>query len=162
MIQKIYLTLVVYEVLYEGVTIFPRIIARGDNFFFTQKGWQLFEGGDYFKWFSLEVVPMEVFCFIVTWNQKTITSNKLNMGFLIVPNLVPWLIFRADSSLISFAVSHSISIMTGRGGDKRKRRWCDGWGRGWLLKGGDRLGLGLGVRVPHNQQNILKHLTNET
>ena len=26
----------------------------------------------------------------------------------------------------------------------------------------NRLGLGLGVRVPHNQQNILKHLTNET
>ena len=73
-------------------TIFPRIIARGNYFFFTQKGWQLFEGGDYFKWFSLEVVPLEVFCFIVTWNQKTITSNKLNMGFLIVPNLVPWLI----------------------------------------------------------------------
>ena len=69
--------------------------SQGRLFFFTQKGWQLFEGGDYFKWFSLEVVPLEVFCFIVTWNQKTITSNKLNVGFLIVPNLVPWLIFRA-------------------------------------------------------------------
>ena len=146
-------------------TIFPRIIARGDYFFFTRKGWRLFEGGGYFKWFSLEVVPLEVFCFIVTWNQKTITTNKLNMGFLIVPNLVPWLIFRAWFVTDQFChvTFHGGGGGGGGGGvDKRKRRWCDGWGRGWLIEGGDRLGLRLGVRVPHNQQNILKHLTNET
>ena len=33
-----------------------------------------------------------ILCFIIPLKQKIITLNKLNMGFLIVPNLVPWLI----------------------------------------------------------------------
>ena len=33
-----------------------------------------------------------MFCFIILLNKKMITSNKLNRGFLRVPNLVPWLI----------------------------------------------------------------------
>ena len=32
-------------------------------------------------------------CFIIPVNWEIITSSKLNMGFLSVPNLVPWLIF---------------------------------------------------------------------
>ena len=41
-----------------GNTVFPQIIAGGDYFFFrTEKG-RLFDGGDYFKYFSLQrVVP---------------------------------------------------------------------------------------------------------
>ena len=44
-------------------TVFPRIIAGGDYFFFRTergrlfKGRRLFEGGDYFKYFSQEIVP---------------------------------------------------------------------------------------------------------
>ena len=34
-------------------------------------------------------------CFIFLLNQKVITSNKLNKGFLSIPSLVPWLLFRA-------------------------------------------------------------------
>ena len=30
-----------------------------------------------------------MFCLIIPLNQKMITSNKLNMGFLRVPNLIP-------------------------------------------------------------------------
>ena len=54
---------------------------------------RLFEGGDYFSYCSLEVVPY-ISCFITPLNQTIITSNKLNMGLLSVPNLVPGLIFR--------------------------------------------------------------------
>ena len=45
-----------------GITVFPRIIAGGDYFYFRTKmgrlfeGRRLFEGGDYFKYFSQEVV----------------------------------------------------------------------------------------------------------
>ena len=44
-------------------TVFPRIIAGGDFFYFRTKrgrlfeGRRLFEGGDYFKYLSQEVVP---------------------------------------------------------------------------------------------------------
>ena len=116
-------------------TIFPRIIASGDYFFFTRKGWRLFEGGDYFKWFSLEVVSLEVFCFIVTWNQKTITSNKLNMGFLIVPNLVPWLIFRAWFVTDQFCHVTFHFSMTGRWGGVDKRLGLDEKMMWWVGEG---------------------------
>ena len=65
------------------------------RFFFSHKkgrlfkGRQLFDGGDYFKHCSLEVV----FFFIFPWNQQMITSNKLNMHFFSAPDLVPWLPF---------------------------------------------------------------------
>ena len=60
--------------------------GRGDYFFFRFKRGQLFEGrrllegGDYFKYCSLKVVP-QLFCFIIPLIQKIIMSNKLNMGF---------------------------------------------------------------------------------
>ena len=88
---------------------------------------RLFEGGDYFSCCSLEVVPY-ISCFIIPLNQTIITSNKLNTGLLSVPNSVPGLIFRVKSSKISFAGSDSTS--TWQGGDKRKRRWWEGWGGG--------------------------------
>ena len=89
----------------------PRIIAGGDYHFFCTNRGRLFEGRQlleersYFKYCSLDVVP-QIFCFIPlnqklitsnklnmgflsVLNQKLITSNKLNMGFLSVPNLVP-------------------------------------------------------------------------
>ena len=39
------------------ITVFPRITAGGDYFFFRTDRGRLFEGGDYFKYFSQEVVP---------------------------------------------------------------------------------------------------------
>ena len=44
------------------ITVFPRIIARGDYFFFRKRGRifegrGLFEGSDYFRYCSLEVGP---------------------------------------------------------------------------------------------------------
>ena len=58
------------------------------------------------------------------------------MGFLSVPNLVPWWISQLELSLISFAGSESSS--TWQGGDKKKRRWREGWGviilRSWFLR----------------------------
>ena len=76
-----------------GHTVFPRIIARGDYFFFGAKrgrlfaGRRIFEGGDRFKYCSLEVVPY-IFCFIFPLNQKIITSIKLNMLGLFKCSLV--------------------------------------------------------------------------
>ena len=76
-----------------------------------------------------------------------ITSKLINLTcaiFVSVPNLVPWLIFSFNIlgvrslkklSLISFAGSDSTS--TWQEGDKRKRRWWDGWG--WEIIWGRRL-----------------------
>ena len=52
-------------------------ISRGDYFFLRLKRGRLFEGGNYFKCCSLEVVP-QIFCFIIPLYQKIITSNKLH------------------------------------------------------------------------------------
>ena len=52
-------------------------------FFFLHKK------GDYFKYCSLEVDRALQICFIIRLNHKLFASNKLNMGFLGVPNLVP-------------------------------------------------------------------------
>ena len=49
-------------------TVFPRIIAGGVYFYFRTKRGRLFEGGDYFKYFSQEVVPY-IFCFIIPNNK---------------------------------------------------------------------------------------------
>ena len=56
------------------------MIAGGDYYyFFTPKGGDYSrEGDDYFKYYSMAVVP-KIFCFIITLNQKIITSNKLNI-----------------------------------------------------------------------------------
>ena len=77
---------------------------------------------------------------------KINTSNKQNMGFSSVPNLVPWLIFKSitsaselESSLISFTEGRwdEERERKKRGGDKRKRRSLKGWGGGQLFEGGD-------------------------
>ena len=69
------------------------MIAGDYYFFFTPKGGDYLREGDYSRetifsklYCSLEVVP-KIFCFIISLNQKIITSNKLNiiMGFLSVP-----------------------------------------------------------------------------
>ena len=49
-------------------TVFPRIIAGGVYFYFRTKRGRLFEGGDYFKYFSQEVVPY-IFSFIIPNNK---------------------------------------------------------------------------------------------
>ena len=56
------------------------MIAGGDYYyFFTPKGDDYSrEGDDYFKYYSIAVVP-KIFCFIISLNQKIITSNKLNI-----------------------------------------------------------------------------------
>ena len=60
----------------------------------------------------------KIFCFTIPLKMKeNMTSNKLNMGFLSVPNMVPWLIFRAWIITDQFCWI----ILTGRG--KRKRRY---------------------------------------
>ena len=77
-------------------SVFPHMIARGDYSFFATKGGgysregdSSFKGGDSFKYCSLEVIPY-IFCFIIPLLiLKIITSNKLNMEILSVPDLVP-------------------------------------------------------------------------
>ena len=39
------------------ITLFPRIITGGDYLFFSTKRGRIFEGGDYFKYCSLEAGP---------------------------------------------------------------------------------------------------------
>ena len=108
-----------------GRYVFLRIIAGGNYFFFRTKRGRLFEGRDYFKYCSLEVAP-KIFCFIFPLNQKIITPNKLNMGFLSVPNLVPWLIFRAWIVTDQFCWISLHFNLTGRG--KKEERWRKGGG----------------------------------
>ena len=77
-----------------------------------------------------------LFYYPIKFFKKKIMSNKLNMSFLSVSNLVPCLIFSVislvselESSLVSFAGADSTS--TWRGGDKRKRGWQEG--KGWMI-----------------------------
>ena len=71
-----------------GYRISSNNTAGGDYFSFAQKG------GDYSREAIISNVgqwkscPKYIF-FVFTLNKKIITSNKLNMGFLSVPNLVP-------------------------------------------------------------------------
>ena len=44
-------------------TVFPRIIAGGNYFFFCTKRGRLLDGGDYLNYCSLEVVP-SILCYI--------------------------------------------------------------------------------------------------
>ena len=82
-------------------TVFPWIISGGDYFFFRikrGKGGDYSREGDYFSYCSLDDVPkiyIYIQIFLIPLNQAIITSNKLNMGFLSVPNWVPGLIFGA-------------------------------------------------------------------
>ena len=64
--------------------------------------------------------PKDVLFFIF---KKIITSNKLNMGFSSVPNLVPWLVFRA---WIVTDLAGSGTVSPWQGGHKRERRHGEG------------------------------------
>ena len=76
-------------------TYASQLIAGGDYFFFRTKR------GDYSSKAIISNIvhrnscPKYVVLFIFPLNQKIITSNTLSMGFLRVPKLVPWLVFRA-------------------------------------------------------------------
>ena len=76
--------------------------------------------------------PKDVLFFIF---KKIITSNKLNMGFSSVPNLVPWLVFRA---WIVTDLAGSGTVSPWQGGHKRERRHGEGdqgGGGGGVMRG---------------------------
>ena len=66
-------------------------------------------------------------------NQKIITSNKLKMGFLSVPNLVPWLILRARNVTDEFCWIRFHLNLTGR--SQKKEKLARGVGRGMIIQG---------------------------
>ena len=132
-------------------TVFPWIIAGGNYFFFHIRRGRLFEGGDYFKYCSLEVKPLNILFYYPIELKKIITSNKLNMGFLSVPNLVPWLIsvlnIRAwivtDQTPLQLCLLSKLSIfnLTGREGIKKREdgeRVCEEINRGTVIIRGRR------------------------
>ena len=102
-------------------------------FLFAPKEADYLREGNY-----LREVIISIFCFIILLNRKKITSSKLNMGFLSVPNLVPWLIFSVSSQCHYQQLNEKslCQFLTWQGEDKRKRRWKGGWAR-WLFEGGD-------------------------
>ena len=81
-----------------GITVFPRLVA----------GCDYLREGDY----SREVIISNIahwklclkYLFYFPIKSKNNQSNKLNMGFLILPNLV--LLSQLKSSLINYAGSH--------------------------------------------------------
>ena len=123
------------------ITIFLRIIARGDYFFFRAKRGDYLREGDYSRepiisnnayWKSC---PKEWYVFLLLlFSKKIITSNKRNMGFSSVPNLVRWLVFRA---WIVTDLAGSGAASAWQGGDKRKRRHGKRGKKGRLFEGGD-------------------------
>ena len=133
------------------ITVFPRIIARSDYFLFRAKRRRLLEGRRlfpilltgsralkiyiYILFFLVFVFVLFLFFFFFFFFfQKLITSNKLNMGFSSVPNLVPWLVFRV---WIVTDLAGSGTASSWQGGDKRKR-WYGKRGKGGrLFEGGD-------------------------
>ena len=74
------------------------------------------------------------FCFIIPLDQKIITSNKLNMSFLSVPNFSLIYFQSLNRHWSVFLDKNSTSAW--QGGDKRKRGWQEGSGGG-LFEGGD-------------------------
>ena len=63
------------------------------------------------------------------------------MGFLSVPNLVPWLIFRAwivtdqfCSGFLLLVFLYQIPLQLDREGIKDKTRWRKGWGGGVIIR----------------------------
>ena len=116
-----------FRISWDVDSVFPRIIAVGDYFFFRTKK------GTIIRLFQILLTGSHALniCFIFPLNQKIITSNKLNMGFLSVPNLVPWLVFRAWIVTDQLCwISLHFNLTTWQGGKKRKRRWREGRGRG--------------------------------
>ena len=61
-----------------GSTVFPRIIAGGDYFFFRTKRGRLFEGRRLFQILLTGSRAQKVFCFIIPLNKKIFTSNSAN------------------------------------------------------------------------------------
>ena len=56
--------------------------------------------------------------------KKNFTSNKLNMGFSCVPNMVPWLIFNVNTLVVrAWITTDQFCWIT-------ERRWRKGWGGG--------------------------------
>ena len=91
-----------------------------------------------------------IFCFIIPWNNnKKNNHGKLNMGFSTVPNLVPWLTFTVNILDVrvrividqfccirlhfSFIYYARCQFLIWQGGNKGKRRWREGWGKGDYL-----------------------------
>ena len=72
--------------------------SRGWLFLFSHKNWAIIWVRRLFQILFTGIRALNIlFQFIFPLNQKIITSNTLSMGFLRVPNLVLWLIFRARS-----------------------------------------------------------------
>ena len=112
-------------------TVFPRIIAGGNYFFFPTKRGRLLEGGDYLKYCSLEVVP-SILCYIFLLNQKK--SRQYTDGLLTEHGLFSK--YSKFSSLMNFqslnrywSVLLSLIALQLDRRDKRKRRWREGQGR---------------------------------
>ena len=61
-----------------GTTVFPRIIAGGDYFFFRTKRGQLFEGTRLLQILLTGSRALNVLCFIMPLNQKIFISNSAN------------------------------------------------------------------------------------
>ena len=94
----------IWPIVWHRDTIFPRIkTAGGEYYFFPTNRRRLFEGGDYLREAIISNIThwnscTKIFCFIIPLNsKKNIISNKLNMGFLSVPNLINWLIFNVNN-----------------------------------------------------------------
>ena len=77
------------------------------------------------------------FCFIIPLKQE----KWSHMGFLRLPNLVPWLIFNVKIlSIRAWIVTDQfcwirLYLITWQGGGKRKRRRQEGWGWGASIQG---------------------------
>ena len=125
-------------------TVFPWIIPGGDYFFFRIKrgkgGW-LFEGRRLFQLLltgrRAQNIYIYIHIFLIPLNQAIITSNKLNMGFLSVPNWVPGLIFGAWIITHQFCWIRFHFNFTRR--VQKKEKMTRGWGGGGrlLFEGGE-------------------------
>ena len=82
------------SVYYLWYTVFPWIIAGGNYFLFPHQKGAIIRWSRLFQILLTGSRALNIL-FYYPIKQKTITSNKLNMGILSVSNLVPWLIFGA-------------------------------------------------------------------
>ena len=101
-------------------TVFPRILAGGNYFFFRTKRGRLLDGGDYC---SLEVVP-SILCYIFLLNNHVKYTEH---GLFKYSKFISLINFQSLNRHWSVLLS-LIALQLDRE-DKRKRRWREGRGR---------------------------------
>ena len=100
-----------------GSTVFPRIIAGGDYFFFRTKRGRLFEGRRLFQILLTGSRALNVFCFIMPLNKKNLHIKLTEHGFFKCSKFSSLINFHGLNRHLSVLLDH-LSLTLDRKGIK--------------------------------------------